>query len=286
VTSPRGAWTFSLRHDGRRRTFKVHVPAGYTGTEPVPLVFGIHGLAQGAIMFGVRGSDLEAKSDEEGFIAVFPNGTGNSWDAGSCCGSGDSDDVGFFRALIAHVRDGLGLCVDRTRVYATGLSNGGFMSYRLGCEASDVFAAVAPVAGSLMIDAAECEAARTRPVPLLHLHGNDDSIVAYDGSSGFSAVQSVADWASMNGCSATSVPASQPISRLDTSCVTYPNCDEGAEVTLCTVEGGGHCWFGNETCGTGAAIGAAVVGNNAEGIVAADAVWGFFSRFRCETCGL
>jgi polyhydroxybutyrate depolymerase len=237
-------------------------------------------------MYGVRGTDLAAKADEEGFIVVFPNGIGNSWNAGSCCASSNLDDVGFIRELVGHLRSGMGLCTDRRRTYATGFSNGAFMSYRLACEASDLFAAVAPVAGSLTVDRDDCEAQRTRPVPLMEIHGDDDPIVGYDSLLGFSAVRAVEDWADMNGCSAFALPTDVPHAELDTSCVKYGGCDDGADVTFCTVEGGGHCWFGNETCGTGYAIGSLFVGNNAEGIVATDAVWEFLSEFTCEECGL
>jgi poly(3-hydroxybutyrate) depolymerase len=122
---------------------------------------------------------------------------------------------------------------------------------------------------------------------LLEIHGTDDRIVDYEGTGQFSAVQSVADWADLAGCSQTTTAASQPTSMLDTTCITYEGCPDDVEVTLCTVQDGGHCWFGNDSCGTGAgAIGAAVVGPNAEGIVNADAVWGFLSRFHCQTCGI
>jgi polyhydroxybutyrate depolymerase len=284
VTHPRGLFRhFELSHDGVVRRFKVRVPAGYTGEAPVPLVFVNHALTQSGFQFGVLGSDMEAMADRAGFLAVFADGRFGSWNAGGCCGEARErgvDDVGFFRAMLAHVRGPLGLCVDRTRVYSTGLSNGGYLSYRLACEASDVFAAVASVAGGLAIDPAACAASQERPVPLLQIHGTADRIAEYRY-----AVESVADWAALSGCSATTVPAAQPASRLDTTCVTHTGCPAGVETTLCSVDDGGHCWFGNLTCGTGVIGGGLVVGRNARGIVAASAVWGFLSRFRCEECG-
>ena len=274
---------FELEHDGVVRTFKVHVPAGYTGTEPVPLVFVNHAVTQTGLQFGRFGSDMEATADQHGFIAVFANGRFRSWNAGSCCDRAadeDVDDVGFFRAMVTSIRDDLGLCVDRTRVYSTGLSNGAFLSYRLACEASDVFAAVASVAGALAVPAADCAAAQQRPVPLLQIHGTGDRIVDHDA-----AATSVAAWAELSGCDRSTTDAVQPVSRLDTTCVTHTGCPAGVEVTFCSVDDGGHCWFGNWTCGTGVPGGQIFVGNNARGIVAASAVWGFLSRFRCEECG-
>jgi polyhydroxybutyrate depolymerase len=275
----------SFEHGGGDRNFIIHLPAGYTGEEPLPIVFASHGLAQGPNMM-IAGSDFVPKADAEGFVVVFPDGEGNAWNAGDCCGGAD-DDVDYFRAMLEHVRRDLGVCVDRTRVYATGLSNGGFMSYRLACEASDLFAAVAPVAGALVISKEACEAAIERPVPVLAIHGTSDAIVQYDyAATGMSAVRSVEEFADINGCDAATVQAAQPTSMLDTDCITYTGCDEGAEVTFCSVDDGGHCWFGNDTCGTGVAGGGIFVGNDAEGIVAVDAVWDFFSRFACEDCGL
>jgi polyhydroxybutyrate depolymerase len=182
--------------------------------------------------------------------------------------------------MLTYVRDDLGLCVDRTRVYSTGLSNGAFLSYRLACEASDLFAAVASVAGALGVAPPACAASQERPVPLLEVHGTGDRIVEYS-----QAVAAVSAWSAMSGCDAATVPAAQPASRLDTTCVTHTGCPAGVETTLCSVDDGGHCWFGNVTCGTGVLGGQLFVGRNARGIVAASAVWGFLSRFRCESCG-
>jgi polyhydroxybutyrate depolymerase len=284
VTHPRGLFRqFELSHDGVVRRFKVRVPAGYTGREPVPLVFVNHALTQSGIQFGIFGSDMQAMADQGGFLAVFADGRYGSWNAGDCCGDAadrDVDDVGFFRAMLTYVRDELDLCVDRTRVYSTGLSNGAYLSYRLACEASDVFAAVASVAGGLAVAAPDCAASQERPVPLLEVHGTGDRIAPYPR-----AVESVAAWAALSGCDAATVPAAQPASRLDTTCVTHTGCPGGVETTLCSIDDGGHCWFGNITCGTGVFGGQLVVGRNARGIVAASAVWGFLSRFRCEECG-
>lgn len=269
-----------LRHDGRKRTFKVHVPVGYTGTSRVPLVFVSHGLTQGANQC-IAGTDMVSVADRGGFVAVFPNGEGNSWNAGACCANNDEDDVGFFRAMLGHVHGELGLCVDESRVYATGFSNGAMMSYRLACEASDVFAAIASVAGSLQVAPASCAATQMRHVPLLEIHGSGDGIVSYS-----QAIAGVNDYAALSGCGTGSHPATQPVVHTDTTCVTRDACPTGMEITTCTIDDGGHCWFGNDTCGTGVPGGQIFVGNNAEGIVASDAIWGFLSRFSCPSCGL
>ncbi|MCB9611537.1 MAG: prolyl oligopeptidase family serine peptidase [Sandaracinus sp.] len=122
-------------------------------------------------------------AEREGFVVVYPDGTGTipTWNAGGCCGSAvrdDVNDVGFVAAILDRLEGEL--CLDRDRVFATGMSNGGMMSHRLGCELSERFAAVAPVAGTLMFDACT----PTRPVHVMHVHGSDDGHVPWEGGLG------------------------------------------------------------------------------------------------------
>jgi polyhydroxybutyrate depolymerase len=270
--------------NGYTRQYKVHVPPSYDPSIPTPLVFCIHGLMQDALMFCVFGAQMHLKSDEAGFILVMPNGYQNSWNAGTCCGGASAeqlDDVALFRAILDEV--GTHLNVDLGRVYATGLSNGGFMSFRLGCEAADLFAAVAPGAGSIGIndmaygtnpvsDFTQCEPSETMPV--LEIHGTADMLVPYSLQK-----PSLDHMAVRNGCSTTTTSASSPASGGDTTCVSYTDCPNNVEVIGCSIEGGGHCWFGSEDCGTGGgAIGLMVVGANSDTMVNNDAVWDFFKR--------
>jgi polyhydroxybutyrate depolymerase len=275
----------------RQRGYKVHVPKGYDPKVPAPVLYAFHGFLQNAPMFVINGTGFVPKSDQEGFILVMPNGAqedglGGSWNAGVCCGAAAAqklDDVGFVRAIHGELQKHLN--IDAQRVYATGFSNGGFMTHRLGCEASDLFAAIAPIAAS--IGTSELGSTGThrdpdlkactpeRPVAVLTVHGDADGIVPYAGMK-----PSLDHWARENGCRETSVPATQPMSGGDTTCVTYEGC-AGVEVTGCTVRGGGHCWFGDASCGTGApGIGNLFVGNNSSYLKTSDAVWSFVSRFR------
>jgi polyhydroxybutyrate depolymerase len=275
----------------RQRGYKVHVPKGYDPKVPAPVLYAFHGFMQSAPLFVVNGTGFIPKSDQEGFILVMPNGIqddgfGGSWNAGVCCGVAAAqklDDVGFVRAIHAEIQKHLN--VDAQRVYATGLSNGGFMTHRLGCEASDLFAAIAPVAGSIGTaelgstgtnrdpDFKQCTP--TKRIAVLMVHGDADGIVPYAGMK-----PSLDHWARANACQTTTEPAPQPASGGDTTCVTYPGCD-GVEVTGCSVKGGGHCWFGDASCGTGApGLGNLIVGNNSNYLKTSDAVWSFVSRFR------
>jgi polyhydroxybutyrate depolymerase len=277
---------------GKTRGYKVHVPRNYDPAVPAPVLFALHGYQQNAAMFVVEGTGLVAKSDQEGFVLVMPNGVqedllGGSWNAGVCCGAAADqklNDVGLMRAIYAEVRKHVN--IDSRRVYATGLSNGGFMAHRLGCEAADLFVAIAPLAGtigtaelgaigtSLDPDFRSCDPVQS--IAVLYMHGDGDPIVPYTGMK-----PTLDHWASKNGCSSTTGPATHPASGGDTTCVTYAGCKAGVEVTGCTVKDGGHCWFGDQSCGTGApGIGELIVGNNSNFLKASDAAWEFVSRFR------
>ena len=149
-----GTVSGSLQFQGRKRTYLVHVPPSYNGSRPVPLVLVLHG-GMGNAAGTEKLTGMSAKADKEGFIVVYPDGTGLlgdrilTWNVGFGFGYAlrkNVDDVGFMKALVANL--GTKYSIDRARVYATGISNGGMMSYRLASDASDVFAAVAPVCGS------------------------------------------------------------------------------------------------------------------------------------------
>jgi polyhydroxybutyrate depolymerase len=236
----------------------------------------LHGWLQTPVSFCVNGtafpggSGLPSKSDAEGFLLVMPLGHDNSWNGTGCCGSAASmqlDDVALMRAIFAEISAHLN--VDKRRVFATGLSNGGYMSYRLACEAADLFTAVAPAAAGIR-DTGACSP--TRPISVLDIHGTADGLVPYSLQQ-----PSLARIGMASSCGSSTRPATQPASRGDTTCVTYEGCPSGIEVTGCTIQNGGHAWFGDPSCGTGAgAAGCAFVGANSDDIVNTNAVWDFF----------
>jgi polyhydroxybutyrate depolymerase len=248
----------------------------------MPLVLCMHGLGQDPVMFCVTGADMPKKSDSAGFLLLMPFGYQNSWNAGTCCGGAVTDkidDIGFIRALIKEVSSHLN--IDLTRVYATGLSNGGYMSYRLACEASDLFVAVAPGAGAIGMndigggttasgDFSACKPANK--VSVLDLHGTEDGLIPY-----MLQKPSLERIAQQNGCMLQTQSAMQPASSGDTKCVSYTGCPAGTEVIGCSVDGGGHVWFGSPNCGTGVDAACAIVGANSDTLVNTNAVWSFFS---------
>jgi polyhydroxybutyrate depolymerase len=258
------------------------VPPSYDPKKPMPVVFCIHGLAQNAVMFCVDGAGLNTKADAANFILVMPNGYQNSWNAGTCCGGAATamlDDVGLMRAIFKEIAGHLN--IDRARVYATGLSNGAYMSYRLACQAADLFVAVAPGSGAIGMndigggssttgDFATCMP--TAKVSVLDFHGTSDPLIPYDLQK-----PSLERIATQNGCKLTTHPATQPMSGGDTTCVTYDGCPTGVDVSACSVTGGGHDWFGSDNCGTGVAAACAIVGANSNTLKNTDAAWDFFS---------
>ncbi|MCU0701951.1 MAG: hypothetical protein MUC96_36075 [Myxococcaceae bacterium] len=128
--------TVTVMHGGLARTANVHLPASWNGRSPRAVVLNFHGRNSTPTQQNLL-SGMNALSDREGFIAVHPQGVGNTWNAGLCCGEAQTrrlDDVGFVRALLDSLE--ASFCIDDKRVYATGLSNGGFLSHRLGCELS------------------------------------------------------------------------------------------------------------------------------------------------------
>ncbi|MBV1857118.1 MAG: hypothetical protein KUG77_01815 [Nannocystaceae bacterium] len=237
-----------LEFDGRARNYNMFVPSGYDGSEATPLVFNFHGFGSNAAQQTFF-SDFNVDAEERGVITLYPNGVSNSWNAGACCGVAtgrDVDDVGFVRALLDEVATTL--CIDRSRVYATGMSNGGFMSHRLACEAADIITAVGPVAGPLGLPEEDCQPAR--PMPVIHFHGTADVVVPYPGNlTGFPPVEdSLQGWADRNGCDPES---SVTLEMDDASCQTWDGCDGDATVTLCSLAGAGHCWPGQVFCPSG-----------------------------------
>ncbi len=258
--------TWMLESGGMQRRVDVHLPPGYDPTVPTPLVLNFHGFTSDGVQEALL-SQMNSKADAAGFIVMYPYGTGTplSWDAGACCGQAvqnSVDDIAFVSAVVDQADSEL--CVDDTRVYATGMSNGGFLSHRIGCELSTRFAAVAPVAGVNGMQSCS----PSRPMPVMHFHGTADPLVPYDGSStlGFISVpDSFAAWGARDSCTGDPV---ETYRNGDSHCSTYQQCAGGAEVTLCTVDGGGHTWPGGTPVPS--------LGATTTDLDATDAMWTFF----------
>lgn len=291
-----GDHDFSLKHDGLRRTYLVYMPPQAESGEPLPVVLNFHGGGGNARMekWYTRMDETAARG---GFIAVYPNGTGGfagrllTWNAGTCCGSAAAknvDDVGFVLALLGDLAERTP--IDQTRIYATGLSNGSMMAYRLAAEASSRIAAVAGVAGAMTLP----HFAPERPVPVMHIHSVDDGRALYKGGLGpafpltntrvlHSSVESMVEkWRVHDGCPAEprvderiEGRAGAPDAHHSATRYTFGPCREGSEVVLWKLTGAGHVWPGGQQNYLRLLLGPSttVIDANRE-------MWQFFSRFR------
>jgi polyhydroxybutyrate depolymerase len=255
----------TLTVGGMARTYRIHTPAHYGCGEPVPVVFNFHGFSSSGLGQAVY-SAMIAKADEQTFIAVHPDGYEASWNAGTCCMGAMAagiDDVAFVRAMLDDVRTLVP--VDEGRLFATGMSNGGMLVHRLACEMSDVFAAVASVAGSNHY----LRCAPEEAVPILHIHGTADRVVPYAGGLYHPNVpRMMADWAVRNGCGSTRTVSPPAGPDGDVTCESWDGCPAGIDTVLCTVEDGGHTWPG--------AFPVPLLGRTSR-YPATDAIWDFFA---------
>lgn len=216
------------------RKYLLHVPPGYNGKTPVPLVIDWHGL----LLDGPTQRDLSGYAelaDKEGFIVAFPTGLDQAWNVGPCCTTSRTvDDVAFARALVAEIEKLS--CIDPKRVYSAGFSMGGGMTMNLACRAADLFAAFAPAAFDLLIESEQaCQP--SRPVSIITFRGRNDFIVPYAGGESmppngldvtihFRGAEATFDfWKKANGC--TGAPT------MNSGCETYTTCAAGTETTLC-----------------------------------------------------
>jgi polyhydroxybutyrate depolymerase len=243
------------------RTYVLHVPTGYTGTKAVPVVIDFHPL--GGTGSSWEGSDgWKAKADANGFIVVYPNSynSNNSWNAGMCCQNAQQnsiDDVGFTRAIVTQLK-GIA-CVDPKRIYATGCSNGGGMTYKVACDAADIIAAAAPVDFRCVYGGTtaspSCQGCQpSRPISITHFDNTGDtSLVPYNGGMtsfaadcppnqsctgmGFPSAQAnFTTWAQLDQCAGSAAALSG-----HSACQTYATCGDSAQVTMCVQQGGSHC---------------------------------------------
>ena len=271
----------SLIWDSIERTYLVHLPSGFNGSENLPLVIAMHGGFGSADNLQNQ-SQLGEKADEEHFIVVYPEGVQGgvfdirTWNAGWCCGHAsttDVDDVGFINALLDKLIDDFP--IDTDRIYATGMSNGGFMSYRLACELSHRIAAIAPVAASMSM----VNCSPDRMVPVLDFHSYLDFNVPIEGGFGIgpsthysSPLDSVMNvWSDLNACQNENDTI---ISNNQFTHIAWTNCACNYQVEQYITEDGGHSWPGGQPTPLGDP------GSNY--INANDVMWEFFERYSLD----
>lgn len=228
-----GDTTISITFGGRTRSYIVHKPSNLP-TVGVPLVIDMHGFTSSASQ--QKGlSRYQQEADAKGFIAAWPSGLNASWNAYGCCGTSlnnNVNDVGFIRAVVADIIRRAR--IDESRIYITGLSNGGSMSHRLACEASDIFAASSPV--SFTLNRTSCPSGfPTRKITVAHFHGLQDNLVPYNGGGQFqSAPASFSAWQTIDGCNGTRSTITFNAQENDTKATT---CTGGVTPALITLNG-------------------------------------------------
>ncbi len=269
--------TGRLAVGGLDRTYLLSVPSTYRPGHSSPLVLVFHGAGASARSMA-RHTGFSALAEREGFIVAYPEGIGHRWNDGRGYGA-PHDDVGYVRALL----DTLGhrLAIDPKRIYATGISNGAMFSYRLACDLSGAFAAIAPVAGA-MPEALVAACMHVAPVSLAAFQGTADPLVPYDGGGVaarrgqvLSAARSVELWSETAACAGPPAvelePDNAPSDGMRVRRTAYPGCKDGRDVELYTIEGGGHTWPGGPASGP-------AVGRVTRDIDATAAIWSFFSK--------
>jgi len=237
------------------RTYEIHLPGNRAPGKPAAVVIVLHG-GGGNAANAERMSGMSAKADKEGFIAAYPNGTPSrpggpllTWNAWRCCGAAmdsHADDVAFMREVVDDIAQRYP--VDRKRIYATGLSNGGMMAYRLGCEAGDLFAAIAPVAGAL--NSYDCTSGPK--VSVIAFHGTADKHVLFNGGlpqvsfdnhrrADNAVAFAMQAWRERNGCD-------DRMERDRKGSIVHSawRCADGTAVELYAIDGGSHSWPGGQ----------------------------------------
>lgn len=272
---PVGQSTQTIESGGASRTFHLYRPQGLP--DGAPLVVMLHGgFGNGAQ--AERSYHWDAEADGGRFLVAYPDGLNRAWNAGTCCGEparDNADDVGFITAMVAAIEHEMP--IDRARVYVTGMSNGAMMALRLGCQ-TDTFAAIAPVAGTLLTDCSQA-----RPTSVLQIHGTADDRVPYNGGPGKAlaangsprvdgpSVEAVnAAWRSIDACG---TPASTTAGDVTTQTA---GCAGGHTVELISVAGAGHQWPGGEPSPLAEKLAGIPAPSTA--LDATDTIWRFFAQ--------
>jgi polyhydroxybutyrate depolymerase len=271
---------YSFECGGRTRSYLLHVPSDYGGKKPMALVIVFHGGGSNA-KGAEKMTGFSALADKKGFMVVYPNGIGRiydkylTWNAGNCCGYAldqKVDDIGFIASLIEKLEKEFP--IDPDRIYATGISNGAMMVYRLACELSDKIAAIAPVAGAL--NNKDCFP--MSPVSVIAFHGSADQHVLYNGGrpqkrndtherKDSSVAYAMDFWAARDTCE----PRPEEMEKGRLKIKTWTSCLGESEVSLYTIIGGGHAWPGAEK--------GSLWGNESiTDVPATVIIWDFFDR--------
>ncbi|MBA3900527.1 MAG: T9SS type A sorting domain-containing protein, partial [Bacteroidetes bacterium] len=279
ILYPAFAQTDSISFEGSYRHFRFHLPVAYDASIDYPLMLILHGNGSTAEEMEFY-SQMNTVADTSGFIVVYPDGINNTWNSGfNLPYNSGTNDVGFISALIDSI--GSDYSVNLNRVYACGMSMGGFMSFRLGCELNHKVAAIGSVTGLMSaFTAANCQ--HDFKMPVVFFHGTDDATVDYNGTAAFAGAEANALWwAEKNDCETSPEVTDLPDLVNEGSTVTtihYNDCPGQSEVLLYKVVNGGHSWPG--------AIAIPSLGNTNKDIHASIELWKFFDKHKLITTSI
>lgn len=279
--------TLEMEFDGRERSYIVHLPPKEKMNAPLPLLFHLHGgggTAKGTA--GLTFGRFNTLADRDGFIVVYPNAINKNWNDGReledvIAWKENIDDVGFITAILDELKDKYP--VDASRIFTTGMSNGGFMSSRLLCDRADIFRGGAILTASLSKDyIPKCNP--EKPVAVMVMNGTDDPLVPYDGGQikvfrktrgEIVSTDEIMDfWKEKNGCTLKKNTVELPDKAADGTTVSmeeYTDCENLGALVLYRINGGGHTWPGGKQY-----LGERLIGKTNRDIVACDVIWDFF----------
>ena len=258
----------TIEHDGMTRGYRVHLPPDYSPNSVLPVVLNFHGLGSNAQEQEIY-SQFNSVADTAHIIVVYPQGVDDIWNVGF---GGSTDDVGFTSDLIDSLQARYNIDVES--VFSTGMSNGGYMSYKLACELTDRIQAIASVTGS-MVPLALTACNPSDQIPVMQIHGTADPTVPYDGGPFASPIEDVIDyWVGHDNCNPATILNVEDLDTTD-GCtaerIEYLECDDDNEVVFYKITGGGHTWAGSPI---------PIGGNTCQDFDASDEIWKFFYKYR------
>ncbi len=283
-----------MMHDNLKRTFTIYIPVAYDKTVQMPTIIALHGRGtNGKGMMLVTKKGFNRIADKEGFLVVYPDGIERNWNDGRRDEEANDrahreniDDVGFISALINFMIAEYN--ADPQRIYITGISNGAMMAYRLACELSHRIAAIAPVDGNIPYLLAD-ECSPSEPVSVLAINNVLDPLVPFKGGEVhnhkktiklgrvLSVQESIAFWVKWNRCHkdpiVTVIPDTDPDDGTRVIKEVYGKGSNGTEVSLYSIEGGGHTWPGGFQY-----LPKRRIGRTSRDIDANEVIWSFFKK--------
>jgi polyhydroxybutyrate depolymerase len=286
VDKPSEQKTINITFDGVARNFIVYLPSGYNNSGKMPLIFAIHG-GSGTPEGMINIANFKTIADRDKVVLVYPEGVQKNWNDGRPTAPNQLgiNDVVFFNQMCDYMINNYS--VDEKKIYATGISNGGFMSTRLGCELSNRIAAIAVNAATIEATTIAPNCKPNRPVPALYIHGTTDPLVPFlggqitaGGTAGgtiLSHFQVIEKWVALNGCNSTPTITDLPDIANDGTTIkqrVYSGGTNGSEVVSYVITNGGHTWpqgyqYLNE----------AIIGKTSQDMNACEVIWTFFKRF-------